>query len=80
MALHCTNVILSTNMNMTCLLIVNMTLVVSFQSILKRLERDGVRNVVFTDCLRQQDDNVKKVRSHDFLGLCFSGTHVKTES
>ncbi|XP_042565541.1 mitochondrial ribosome-associated GTPase 1 isoform X2 [Clupea harengus] len=31
------------------------------QSILKRLERDGVRNVVFTDCLRQQDDNVKKI-------------------
>lgn len=32
------------------------------QSIVKRLEREGVRNVLFTDCLRQRDENVKKVR------------------
>ncbi|XP_057197764.1 mitochondrial ribosome-associated GTPase 1 [Triplophysa rosa] len=31
------------------------------QSILKRLEREGVRNVLFTDCLKQRDENVKEV-------------------
>uniref|UniRef100_A0A673I380 Mitochondrial GTPase 1 n=1 Tax=Sinocyclocheilus rhinocerous TaxID=307959 RepID=A0A673I380_9TELE len=31
------------------------------QSILKQLDREGVRNVLFTDCLRQQDENVKKI-------------------
>ncbi|XP_041922271.1 mitochondrial ribosome-associated GTPase 1 [Alosa sapidissima] len=30
-------------------------------SIIRRLEKDGIRNVIFTDCLRQRDDNVKKV-------------------
>lgn len=30
-------------------------------SILKQLERDGIRNVVFADCLRQRDENVKKL-------------------
>uniref|UniRef100_A0A4W5LVZ0 Mitochondrial GTPase 1 n=1 Tax=Hucho hucho TaxID=62062 RepID=A0A4W5LVZ0_9TELE len=29
--------------------------------ILKQLERHGVKNVLFTDCLRQRDDNVKKL-------------------
>ncbi len=33
------------------------------QSILKQLDREGVRNVLFTDCLRQRDENVKKVSS-----------------
>jgi len=28
---------------------------------MKRLEREGVRNVLFTDCLRQRDENLKKV-------------------
>ncbi|XP_050982856.1 mitochondrial ribosome-associated GTPase 1 isoform X2 [Labeo rohita] len=31
------------------------------QSILKQLDREGVRNVLFTDCLRQRDENVKKI-------------------
>ncbi|XP_056327139.1 mitochondrial ribosome-associated GTPase 1 isoform X2 [Danio aesculapii] len=31
------------------------------QSILKQFEREGVKNVLFTDCLRQQDENVKKI-------------------
>uniref|UniRef100_A0A3B3WMH0 Mitochondrial GTPase 1 n=1 Tax=Poecilia mexicana TaxID=48701 RepID=A0A3B3WMH0_9TELE len=31
------------------------------QKILKKLENDGVRNVLFTDCLKQRDDNVKKL-------------------
>ncbi|KAA0717871.1 GTPase 1 Mitochondrial [Triplophysa tibetana] len=31
------------------------------QSILKRLEREGVKNVLFTDCLKQRDENVKNV-------------------
>ncbi|XP_065153015.1 mitochondrial ribosome-associated GTPase 1 [Paramisgurnus dabryanus] len=31
------------------------------QSILKQLEREGVRNVLFTDCLKQRDENVKKI-------------------
>lgn len=31
------------------------------QSILKQFEREGVKNVLFTDCLRQHDENVKKV-------------------
>uniref|UniRef100_A0A8B9HSJ4 Mitochondrial GTPase 1 n=1 Tax=Astyanax mexicanus TaxID=7994 RepID=A0A8B9HSJ4_ASTMX len=30
-------------------------------AILKQLERDGVKNVLFTDCLRQRDESVKKV-------------------
>ncbi|KAL7889757.1 hypothetical protein AOLI_G00020150 [Acnodon oligacanthus] len=30
-------------------------------SILKQLERDGVKNVLFTDCLKQRDDSVKKI-------------------
>ncbi|CAB1343339.1 unnamed protein product [Coregonus sp. 'balchen'] len=29
--------------------------------ILKQLERHGVKNILFTDCLRQRDDNVKKL-------------------
>lgn len=29
--------------------------------ILKQLERHGVKKVLFTDCLRQRDDNVKKL-------------------
>ncbi|ROL49504.1 Mitochondrial ribosome-associated GTPase 1 [Anabarilius grahami] len=28
---------------------------------MNRLEREGVRNVLFTDCLRQRDENVKKI-------------------
>ncbi|KAG1927122.1 mitochondrial ribosome-associated GTPase 1 isoform X2 [Pimephales promelas] len=31
------------------------------QCIMKRLEREGVRNVLFTDCLRQRDENLKKI-------------------
>lgn len=31
------------------------------QSILKQLDREGVRNVLFTDCLRQRDENVKGI-------------------
>ncbi|KAM7408803.1 hypothetical protein PAMA_002497 [Pampus argenteus] len=31
------------------------------QRILKKLERNGVRNVLFTDCLKQRDDNIKKL-------------------
>lgn len=31
------------------------------ESIMKRLEREGVRNVLFTDCLRQRDENLKKI-------------------
>uniref|UniRef100_A0A672RM46 Mitochondrial GTPase 1 n=1 Tax=Sinocyclocheilus grahami TaxID=75366 RepID=A0A672RM46_SINGR len=31
------------------------------QSILKQLDREGVRNVLFTDCLRQRDENVKRI-------------------
>ncbi|XP_054886154.1 mitochondrial ribosome-associated GTPase 1 isoform X2 [Poeciliopsis prolifica] len=31
------------------------------QKILKKLENDGVKNVLFTDCLKQRDDNVKKL-------------------
>eukprot|EP00064_Thunnus_orientalis_P000507 superscaffoldBa00000026_g508 len=31
------------------------------QRILKKLEKNGVRNVLFTDCLKQRDDNVKKL-------------------
>uniref|UniRef100_A0A3Q3FEB7 Mitochondrial ribosome-associated GTPase 1 n=1 Tax=Labrus bergylta TaxID=56723 RepID=A0A3Q3FEB7_9LABR len=31
------------------------------QSILKKLEKRGVSNVLFTDCLKQRDENVKKV-------------------
>uniref|UniRef100_A0A4W4EBI2 G domain-containing protein n=1 Tax=Electrophorus electricus TaxID=8005 RepID=A0A4W4EBI2_ELEEL len=31
-------------------------------SVLKQLEREGVKNVLFTDCLKQRDDSVKKVR------------------
>ncbi|XP_060895654.1 mitochondrial ribosome-associated GTPase 1 [Labrus mixtus] len=31
------------------------------QSILKKLEKRGVRNVLFTDCLKQRDENVKKL-------------------
>lgn len=31
------------------------------QKILKKFERDGVRNVVFTDCFKQRDENVKKL-------------------
>ncbi|XP_072534418.1 mitochondrial ribosome-associated GTPase 1 [Salminus brasiliensis] len=30
-------------------------------AVLKQLERDGVKNVLFTDCLRQRDESVKKV-------------------
>uniref|UniRef100_A0A3Q2QC69 Mitochondrial GTPase 1 n=1 Tax=Fundulus heteroclitus TaxID=8078 RepID=A0A3Q2QC69_FUNHE len=33
----------------------------STQNILKKLEKEGVRNVLFTDCLRQRDENVKKL-------------------
>ncbi|MEQ2309616.1 Mitochondrial GTPase [Ameca splendens] len=29
--------------------------------ILKKLEKDGVRNVLFTDCLKQRDENIKKL-------------------
>ncbi|KAK1886236.1 Mitochondrial ribosome-associated GTPase 1 [Dissostichus eleginoides] len=31
------------------------------QIILKKLKRNGVKNVLFTDCLKQRDDNVKKL-------------------
>ncbi|MBN3294935.1 MTG1 GTPase, partial [Amia calva] len=31
------------------------------QNVLKQLAKQGVKNVVFTDCLRQKDENVKKV-------------------
>ncbi|XP_034537818.1 mitochondrial ribosome-associated GTPase 1 [Notolabrus celidotus] len=31
------------------------------QSILNKLEKQGVRNVLFTDCLKQRDDNVQKL-------------------
>ncbi|XP_030628478.1 mitochondrial ribosome-associated GTPase 1 [Chanos chanos] len=31
------------------------------QRILNQLKREGVRNVLYTDCLRQRDDNVKKI-------------------
>ncbi|XP_073337997.1 mitochondrial ribosome-associated GTPase 1 [Pagrus major] len=31
------------------------------QRILKTLEKNGVRNVLFTDCLKQRDDNIKKL-------------------
>ncbi|KAM4592201.1 mitochondrial ribosome-associated GTPase 1 isoform 1-T1 [Odontesthes bonariensis] len=31
------------------------------QRILKKLEKDGMRNVLFTDCLRQRDDSIKKL-------------------
>uniref|UniRef100_A0A8C6KLF9 Mitochondrial GTPase 1 n=1 Tax=Nothobranchius furzeri TaxID=105023 RepID=A0A8C6KLF9_NOTFU len=31
------------------------------QRILKKLQQDGVRNVLFTDCLKQRDDNIKKL-------------------
>ncbi|CAJ1067561.1 mitochondrial ribosome-associated GTPase 1 [Xyrichtys novacula] len=31
------------------------------QNILKRLEKQGVREVLFTDCLKQKDENVQKV-------------------
>ncbi|XP_013871119.1 mitochondrial ribosome-associated GTPase 1 isoform X2 [Austrofundulus limnaeus] len=31
------------------------------QRILKKMEEDGVRNVLFTDCLKQVDSNVKKL-------------------
>ncbi|KAK5853958.1 hypothetical protein PBY51_015067 [Eleginops maclovinus] len=31
------------------------------QIILKKLQRNGVKNVLFTDCLKQRDDNVKKL-------------------
>uniref|UniRef100_A0A673JP52 Mitochondrial ribosome-associated GTPase 1 n=1 Tax=Sinocyclocheilus rhinocerous TaxID=307959 RepID=A0A673JP52_9TELE len=34
---------------------------VTFQFILKQLDREGVRNVLFTDCLRQRDENVKRI-------------------
>lgn len=30
-------------------------------NILKRLERHGVKNVLFTDCLKQRDDSIKKL-------------------
>ncbi|XP_076830905.1 mitochondrial ribosome-associated GTPase 1 [Brachyhypopomus gauderio] len=30
-------------------------------SILKQLEREGVKNVLFTDCLKQRDESVKKI-------------------
>ncbi|KAB5581535.1 hypothetical protein PHYPO_G00176830 [Pangasianodon hypophthalmus] len=30
-------------------------------SILKQLERDGVKNVLFTDCLKQRDESIKKI-------------------
>ncbi|KAM8859317.1 mitochondrial ribosome-associated GTPase 1 isoform 1-T1 [Spinachia spinachia] len=33
----------------------------SQQRILKKLEKSGVRNVLFTDCLKQRDENVKKL-------------------
>ncbi|KAM4607079.1 mitochondrial ribosome-associated GTPase 1 [Polymixia lowei] len=33
----------------------------SKQRVLKQLERNGVGNVLFTDCLKQTDDNVKKL-------------------
>ncbi|XP_046885235.1 mitochondrial ribosome-associated GTPase 1 [Hypomesus transpacificus] len=33
----------------------------SKQSILKQLERDGVKNVLFTDCFKQRDENIKKL-------------------
>ncbi|KAL0964156.1 hypothetical protein UPYG_G00319960 [Umbra pygmaea] len=29
--------------------------------ILKQLEKEGVKNVIFTDCVRQRDENVKKL-------------------
>jgi hypothetical protein len=28
----------------------------------KELERSGVKNILFTDSLKQRDDNIKKVR------------------
>ncbi|GAA6213840.1 mitochondrial ribosome-associated GTPase 1 [Lates japonicus] len=31
------------------------------QTILKKLEKDGVRNVLFTDCLKQRHENIKKL-------------------
>ncbi|XP_055358460.1 mitochondrial ribosome-associated GTPase 1 [Betta splendens] len=31
------------------------------QRILKKLENNGMRNVLFTDCLKQRDDNMKKL-------------------
>ncbi|XP_041803534.1 mitochondrial ribosome-associated GTPase 1 [Chelmon rostratus] len=31
------------------------------ERILKTLKKSGVKNVVFTDCLKQRDDNIKKV-------------------
>lgn len=34
----------------------------TLQRTLKMLEKSGVRNVVFTDCLKQRDDNIKKVK------------------
>uniref|UniRef100_A0A8D2ZUB6 G domain-containing protein n=1 Tax=Scophthalmus maximus TaxID=52904 RepID=A0A8D2ZUB6_SCOMX len=34
----------------------------SKQRILKALEKDGVRNVLFTDSLKQRDDSIKKVK------------------
>lgn len=33
----------------------------TLQRTLKMLKKDGVNNVVFTDCLKQRDDNVKQV-------------------
>ncbi|XP_020565285.1 mitochondrial ribosome-associated GTPase 1 isoform X3 [Oryzias latipes] len=37
------------------------------QKILKKLERDGVKNVLFTDCLKQADNSIKKVRTFKTL-------------
>uniref|UniRef100_A0AAQ5ZHA5 Mitochondrial GTPase 1 n=1 Tax=Amphiprion ocellaris TaxID=80972 RepID=A0AAQ5ZHA5_AMPOC len=34
------------------------------QRILKTLEKNGVKNVLFTDCLKQRDDNIKKVKDY----------------
>lgn len=33
------------------------------KKILKQLERNGARNVLFTDCLKQREDSIKKVRA-----------------
>uniref|UniRef100_A0A8C2PWV5 Mitochondrial GTPase 1 n=1 Tax=Cyprinus carpio TaxID=7962 RepID=A0A8C2PWV5_CYPCA len=41
------------------------------QSILKQLDREGVRNVLFTDCLRQRDENVKRVTRYNFKHSVF---------
>lgn len=65
-------IIIESHLIISILMLLTQNYVFTFalQRILKKLAKDGVRNVLFTDCLKQTDDNIRKVNLHQTLNIC----------